>query len=182
MDFAESAKGVNLEKLNSLLWDRTIPDESVNELAPFGQFLLGSLENRIDQRRNRAITVMGWSIAVLAFLLLGVEGGQLSKPAVAAGGATALVSIVCSLFAAWRGKHNWFGLRIWLWTKGADDFSNIENSSVMLNRLRVRQIAEIYSQRSQSNAHLSTVLWFGELALVASGFVLLCELFRQLCR
>src|SRR5690606_34557956 len=48
-----------------------VSEDIVSQLVSFGQFMLGSLEQRIGHRQGRAVHVAGLSLGVVAFLLLG---------------------------------------------------------------------------------------------------------------
>lgn len=174
--FLEKIGSVDLKALELALDDGRIPSESVAELAMFGQLLVTSIEQRIEHRKGRAISIVGWSLAALGFLMVG--GGSLGGMLIWVIGFFALLAMLLGVAASWRERLSWFGLPTWFWTEpDSADFGNLESAD-RLRRVRVFQLAEVYLSLARANANKSTLLLLAEISMLICGAVLFAGITR----
>jgi hypothetical protein len=113
--------------------------EVTNQLYKFGETALGEIDRSLARINSRAIAVLGWSTAILAFFLVGINRASSGVGVyfLLASSVFSIVAVLCS-FNALRTRGDW---------KSPSDESWIHQSALVredeLKRYHIRVLHDV---------------------------------------
>ena len=177
-------KTVDPEEIKRLL-EGTQNQELVDELFEFGQLLLDEVQQRTAQLDTKLISLLGWTAAILAFLLVGdaswLESAYRS-PATAILMLLATFCSICAVVCSFLGvktavfrspsESDWFQ---------TDLFDNVLD----LKKQHLRSMLDAHQSSNQINAQKGNrareAQWFLAASALLVGVITLVKLWPHLC-
>ena len=150
--------------------------EVTDQLYVFGSVLLAEIQDRAKQIDEKAVTVLGWSLAVLAFLF--TQANNFGS------GAALFLAIICAISAslaticAYRARE---ARRAWGWPSDMDWFEAAKDGADELKRYHIRAMHAARQAQLDLTGIKGTWLIRSEKLLVFAGATLgVAVLFRLL--
>lgn len=91
--------------------------ELLVRLEDFGRLIVDEVTVRINTIESKAVSITGWAIALIGFLLFQKPTTGMGKGAVAIAAVVALAAMWCSTEAAKGRKYEWPGQEAWFYDK-----------------------------------------------------------------
>jgi hypothetical protein len=174
--------GLSMAEVNAAIYsyqETAITDQ----LYAFGSTLLAEIQDRAKEIEGKAVVVLGWSLAILAFLLTQVNnlGGSVATVLAALSAIFAITAAVCAYMARvtlsewrWPSDKDWFQAKVMrLGAEGADELKRFHVRSMHATRQAQLAITERKGEWL-SWSELPLVL-----AAVALGGAVLSKLFTS---
>jgi hypothetical protein len=166
---------VDIDDIEVQLSSPELPDSSVGELYRFGEIMLSDVRQTSSLLDTKLTSILGWSTATLAFLLLdsNSKAVNFAKPFLITAALIAMVSIGLSML----------GLRSRLWPSPSEkDWFQDEllQEPSSLTRYHVVSLLASHQQHIKMNASKANFLRFAEITLMIAALLVAFTLFYVL--
>jgi|GEM_PF-6482632 len=171
----ETVTDIDLDRLESVLGRGNVPEESLAELKSYGMFLASQLESRRQHHQNRALSLMGWALAALSFMVAGHDDlGAAGALPLAVAASLMCVAMLLAFVAGWREKADRPGMEAWFWAEESPRLDNlVQQPWRRLSSRHILALAQFYSWRSKVVATKSHWLLGAEIVIILAGLSLL---------
>lgn len=182
---ANGIKTVDPKEIERLLMANTY-QELAEELFSFGQMLLDEVQQRTAQLDTKLISLLGWTAAILAFLLVGdgswLEStqkiGLASSITMILATLSSLGAVVCSFLGVKTQVFQFSSEKDWFKTSLFDDVLKMKKYH-LVSMLETHQAHSQLNQRKGRRAHQAEWLLAASATLV--GVTTLAKLYPHLC-
>jgi hypothetical protein len=150
------------------------PEETVEEFYRFGTLLFSELQQRGAEVVRKLTNTLGWSIAVLGFLLLDQQSriGRMGRYGLIGLAVAITLAIACAVAAAIAGKS-----RMWRAPSEADWFcSEIWDDPKTLKCHHIISMLETHQDQAGKIKIKAEFLRFIEIGLLLTGAAIVCSL------
>lgn len=169
------ANDLSREEVKALVYSYEKP-EVTNQLFEFGKMLLEEVEDRSRRINSQSVTVLGWSMAIIAFLVSGINRAPTGISGYFALG-SAIAALIAMVFSsnALRTRPNW-GL--------PSDKSWIHGSALVqedeLKRYHIRVIYDVMKGNVPLVNSKSRSIYIAEVSLIVAASALIMGFAYQL--
>lgn len=178
-------KTVNSKEIERLLLANKY-EELTEELFSFGQLLLDEVQQRTAQLDTKLISLLGWTAAILAFLLVGdaswVESAH--KPGIATtivmllATLSSLGAVACSFLGVKTAMFQFSSEKDWFETSLFNDVLTLKKFH-LISMLETHQAHGRVNERKGQRAHEAE--WLLAASAVLVGMATLAKLYPHLC-
>jgi len=178
-------KTVNPKEIERLLLANEY-QELTEELFSFGQLLLDEIQQRTAQLDTKLISLLGWTAAILAFLLVGdaswlesaYKTGLVTTIFMLLATLSSLGAVICSFLGVKTTVWQFPSERDWFQTSLFDDVLAMKKYH-LISMLETHQAHSRVNARKGQRAHEAE--WLLAVSAVLVGMTTLAKLYPHLC-
>jgi hypothetical protein len=178
-------KTVDPKEIERLLMANTY-QELTEELFSFGQLLLDEVQQRTAQLDTKLISLLGWTAAILAFLLVGDASwlestyklGLATTITILLATLSSLGAVACSFLGVKTEVFQFSSEKDWFKTSLFDDVLTMKKYH-LVSMLETHQAHNRLNERKGQRAHEAE--WLLAVSAVLVGLATLAKLYPHLC-